>query len=200
MLDVGFKFIRGDDNVLKTDECEVRDVWKGYYSNLLNVENPNIIEETAVVLGPVEEVTFNEVERALRGMKLGKAIGPSGLSADLLKAAGENIVPKLTVLFNEILSAGISPEEWTHSVTVPIYKGKGDPLMCSKYRGVRILEHGMRIWEKVLAGRLGALTNNHGFGLVSCLGNHPLTRYFASGMCKLSTRRKINFYSIYSLI
>ena len=36
---VGCKFIIGADNFLKTDEGEVRDVWKEYYSNLLNVEN-----------------------------------------------------------------------------------------------------------------------------------------------------------------
>ena len=159
---VGCRFIRGADNILRTDEGEVRDVWKRYYSDLLNVENPNSFEETVAVQGPIVEVTPDEVKRALRGMKLGKANGPSGISADLLKAAEEFVIPKLVAIFNEILSTGLSPEEWTHSVTVPIYKGKGDPLMCGKYRGVRILEHGMKIWEKVLAVRLGALTNIHG--------------------------------------
>ena len=129
---------------------------------MLNVENPNSIEETVAVQGSVEEVSSGEVERALRRMKLGKVNGSSGLSADLLKAAGESVIPRLVVIFNEILSTSTSPEERTHSVTVPIFKGKGDPLFCSKYRVVCILEHGMKIWEKVLAVRLGVLTNIHG--------------------------------------
>ena len=32
--------------------------------------------------------------------------------------------------------------------------GEGDPLQCSKYRGLRVLEHGMELWEKILEGRL----------------------------------------------
>jgi len=50
------------------------------------------------------------------------------------------------------------PEEWEDSITVPIFKGKGDALVCGKYRGIRLLEHGM-IWEKVLERRLKSLCN-----------------------------------------
>ncbi len=40
--------------------------------------------------------------------------------------------------------------EWGISYTIPIYKGKGAALLCGKYRGVRLLEHGMKLWEKIL--------------------------------------------------
>ena len=42
------------------------------------------------------------------------------------------------------------PEEWGDSLTVPLYKGKGDALECGKYCGIRLLEHSFKIWEKVL--------------------------------------------------
>ena len=45
---------------------------------------------------------------------------------------------------------GEMPLEWADSSTVPIYKGKGDALSCSKYRGVKLLEHGIKLWEKIL--------------------------------------------------
>ncbi len=32
------------------------------------------------------------------------------------------------------------------SITVPVFKRKGDPLECGKYRGIRLLEHGMNVW------------------------------------------------------
>ena len=35
-----------------------------------------------------------------------------------------------------------------------IYKEKGDALMCEKYRRVRLMEHNMKVWEKILEGRL----------------------------------------------
>ena len=46
------------------------------------------------------------------------------------------------------------PFEWADSYTIPLCKGKGDALSCSKYRGVRLLEHGMKLWEKILEERL----------------------------------------------
>ena len=34
------------------------------------------------------------------------------------------------------------------SELVPIYKGKGDVLECSSSRGIKLLEHGMKVAEK----------------------------------------------------
>ncbi len=33
-------------------------------------------------------------------------------------------------------------------------EGKGDALSCGKYRGVRLHEHGLKLWEKILKRRL----------------------------------------------
>ena len=46
------------------------------------------------------------------------------------------------------------PEDWKQSEIVPIYKQKGDPLDCGNYRGIKLLEHGMKILEKIIEGRL----------------------------------------------
>ena len=40
------------------------------------------------------------------------------------------------------------------SELVPMYKGKGDVLECSSSRGIKILEHGMKVVERVLEKRL----------------------------------------------
>ena len=64
---------------------------------------------------------------------------------------------KLTQVFEKIMKNEKVPEEWESSFTIPIFKGKGDALQCEKYRGVRLLEHGMKIWEKILEERLRRL-------------------------------------------
>ena len=46
------------------------------------------------------------------------------------------------------------PEYWALSVVVLIFKGKGDAINCMVYRGVKLLEHAMKIVEKVLERRL----------------------------------------------
>ena len=37
---------------------------------------------------------------------------------------------------------------------VNVYKGKGDALTCGSYRGIKLLEHAMKILERVIEGRL----------------------------------------------
>ena len=46
------------------------------------------------------------------------------------------------------------PDEWVLSVVVPIFKGKGDAMSSGAYRGVKLLEHAMKIVEKVLESRM----------------------------------------------
>jgi tryptophan 2,3-dioxygenase len=64
------------------------------------------------------------------------------------------------------------PEEWKKSEFVPIYKQKGDPLECGNFRGIKLLEHGMKMFEKVLERRLRKLitVNNMQFGFSSGKG------------------------------
>ena len=41
-------------------------------------------------------------------------------------------------------------ESWV----VPLYKGKGDAQECKNYRGIKLLSHTMKLWERVVEGRL----------------------------------------------
>ena len=45
------------------------------------------------------------------------------------------------------------PDDWALSVVVPIFKGKGDAMSCRAYRGVKLLQHAMKIAVKVLQRR-----------------------------------------------
>jgi len=42
---------------------------------------------------------------------------------------------------------GCIPEDWKSSVILPIYKGKGNPMECGSYRGIKLLEHAMKVVE-----------------------------------------------------
>ena len=44
--------------------------------------------------------------------------------------------------------------EWALSIVVPIFKGKGDIRNCSCYGDVKLLEHGMKVMERLLEKRL----------------------------------------------
>ena len=40
------------------------------------------------------------------------------------------------------------------SFLLPIFKGKGDSLNSNSYRGIKLLEHAFKLYEKILDGRL----------------------------------------------
>ena len=46
------------------------------------------------------------------------------------------------------------PEEWRRSVLIPIYKNKGDTQCCGNYRGIKLMSHTMKVWERIIETRL----------------------------------------------
>ena len=60
----------------------------------------------------------------------------------------------LLSVFKKIQATGAMPEEWRNSTLVPIYKQKGDVQDCSNYRGIKLLSHTMKIWERIIDRRL----------------------------------------------
>ena len=60
----------------------------------------------------------------------------------------------LTSICNRIVKEETIPESWQMSELVAIYKGKGDVLECSSSSGIKLLEHGMKVAERVLERRL----------------------------------------------
>jgi hypothetical protein len=72
----------------------------------------------------------------------------------MLKATGDDGVKGLTNLFNRIISEGKVPTDWARSWITSVYKGKGDALDCTSYRGIKLLEHAMKVFERVIEKRL----------------------------------------------
>ncbi|ETN79816.1 hypothetical protein NECAME_09615 [Necator americanus] len=49
---------------------------------------------------------------------------------------------------------GRTPDVWQTSVTVPVWKGKGDIAYCTSCRPIRLLCHTIKVFERVLEARL----------------------------------------------
>lgn len=64
------------------------------------------------------------------------------------------MVTWVTDLCNVIIKEGSIPADWKRSWIVNVYKGKGDALECGSYRGIKLLEHVMKVYERVLENRV----------------------------------------------
>lgn len=60
----------------------------------------------------------------------------------------------LTNFFNCMLLSSKMPDAWRLSTIVPIYKGKGSKYECNNYRGIKLLSHTMKLYERVIDSRL----------------------------------------------
>ncbi|XP_046851166.1 uncharacterized protein LOC124444598 [Xenia sp. Carnegie-2017] len=140
----------GELKVLLEDRLEV---WRAYCDRLMNVENEwNGEVEADEVLGPWEIVTVDEVAAALRKMKKGKATGQSEVGSEMLD--NELCVRELCNVAKEVLRGSKMPSTWRKSLVVPLYKGKGAATVCGNYRTIKLIEHALKIVERVFERRL----------------------------------------------
>ena len=56
--------------------------------------------------------------------------------------------------FHRLLRGEKMPDEWRRSVLVPLYKGKGDIKEYGNYRGIKLMSHSMKLWEKIIEARI----------------------------------------------
>ncbi|KAK3510598.1 hypothetical protein QTP70_011788 [Hemibagrus guttatus] len=150
------RVIKDRDGRVLTSEESVQRRWKEYFEELMNEENEREkrVEGVNSVEQKVDKIRKDEVRKALKRMKSRKAVGPDDIPVEVWKCLGEAAVEFLASLFNRVLESERMPEEWRRSVLVPIFKNKGDVQSCSNYRGIKLMSHTMKVWERVLEARL----------------------------------------------
>ena len=144
----------------------IKDKWEVYFQNLFNQGRPeNTSKSTSAESGAEDRtqgmqwnkiriISREEVKDALRKMGRAKAVGADNIPIEVWKCLGDVGIQWLTTLFNTILYTGRMPDEWRSSVVIPIYKNKGDAQECGNYRGIKLLSHTMKLWERVIDQRL----------------------------------------------
>ena len=167
---IGEKCVKDDSGNLSLDDEAKKVAWKQHYERLLNEEfpwNPDDLSADPVA-GPAIIITVDMVRSAIARMKLGKAAGPSGIVAEMLKASGEAGARLIADLANAMIKNGDAPTDWESSFIINIYKGKGDALTRGNYRGLKLLDHVMkgveRVIEKIIRQRI--LIDNMQFGFM----------------------------------
>ena len=136
--------------------------WQNHFTNLLNpqkVSTPTIRDDTPEAEELIEdpdldeEITRDEVKRAIDNLKKEKATGLDNISAELLQTAGNRILPFITKLMNKAFQVGYFPLNWATAIVTPLYK-KGDKDLEDNYRGISLLNIPSKILTAILNKRL----------------------------------------------
>jgi hypothetical protein len=107
----------------------------------------------------MRRIQESEVKNVLKRMKGGKAMGPDGIPIEVWRTLGDVAIVWLTELFNIIFRSNKMPDEWRRSILVPIFKNKWDVQSCTNYRGIKLMSHTMKLWERIIKHRLRGVTN-----------------------------------------
>ena len=83
-------------------------------------------------------------------MKVGKALGPSGIVVDNIWAAGDMGASMIRDLAAAIICDGKIPSDREQSFTVCLYKRKQDALDSGNYQSLRLTEQVMKVLERIV--------------------------------------------------
>ncbi|KAK3556096.1 hypothetical protein QTP70_005247 [Hemibagrus guttatus] len=99
------RVIKDRDGRVLTSEESVQRRWKEYFEELMNEENEREkrVEGVNSVEQKVDKIRKDEVRKALKRMKSGKAVGPDDIPMEVWKCLGEAAMEFLTSLFNRVL-------------------------------------------------------------------------------------------------
>ena len=90
----------------------------------------------------------------MQRMKNGKVVGPDDIPVEVWKCLGEIALKFLTKLYNRTMESERMPGECRDNVLIPTFKNKGGVQSCSNYRGIQLISHNMKLWERIIERRL----------------------------------------------
>ena len=135
-----------------------REYFSELLGNLNEEQDQDHGEEEGLLEEDVEEnnITREEVQIALKEMKNGKSPGYDEIPVEL-PSGSEQMVDWLHQIFSQAWTEGSVPEEWRKAIICPIYK-KEDKNDCKKCRGISLLSHTGKVYERILEKKIKKLT------------------------------------------
>lgn len=176
--------------------------------------SPDAVQAAAVLN---EQLTLEEVEAALRKLKLGRMAGPDGLRGELLRQVYRvepveledgrrvwrhaydhspgSIVHDLWLLFSKAFASGQLPTAWGACFVSAVFK-KGDPAVLDNYRGIAVGSVIGKLFSLVLHHRMDSWAEAQGlrakgqagFRDGKCTNNHVFVLKHLIDRCRGNDR------------
>ncbi|KAK3569591.1 hypothetical protein QTP86_002168 [Hemibagrus guttatus] len=147
------RVIKDRDGRVLTSEESVQRRWKEYFEELMNEENEREkrVEGVNSVEQKVDKIRKDEVRKALKRMKSGKAVGPDDIPVEVWKCLGEAAVEFLANLFNRVLEMMDQLSEEVRQESPWTMMFADDIVICSESR--EQVEENLERWRFALERR-----------------------------------------------
>jgi len=101
----------------------------------------------------VEELTIEDVKKAIRNLKNYKAAGTDGMHSELIKYRGDKLLNRMYELVRQIWEEERIPERWRETIIFLIHK-RGDRNRCENYRGIAVGNAAYKIFLNIILGKI----------------------------------------------
>ena len=139
----------------------ISSLWKEKFNSVLNsVDDLEDMREFFMKRAtlpevPVASVSVAEVQRIVKDLKNGKAVGMDLIPNEFFKYASQNILIFISITFNSFLVHSFLPVLLMSVLIVPLLKGKyRDPSKSANYRPIAIATAASKIFEKLIYERM----------------------------------------------
>ena len=147
------------DATVVTDDCTKANMFNNYfYSVFTNEDTTHLkaLENSLTFLSSIiHSVNFTSegVYYELVNLDVSKACGPDHITPKLLKLSADFISDPLSRLFNQSMSSGTLPKDWTTANIVPVYK-KGERCLVQNYQPISLTSVVVKVMERVICKQL----------------------------------------------
>ena len=139
-----------------TEENEILNRWTKYCSHLYNYEtegDPIVLDCPQIPDEKHPPILQEEVEAAVKALKMGKSAGVDNIPAELVQAGEEAMTDIRISICNEIWKTGEWLTTWTQSLVITLPK-KGNLQLCQNYRTISLICHPSKVMLKIILNRL----------------------------------------------
>ena len=101
-----------------------------------------------------------EVDNSIKDMQRGKAPGPDGFPVEFYKKFSLKLIPLLLNMFKYSFEQTALPKSLTEALITVLLKPGKDPVDCSSYRPISLLNVDVKILSKILASRINTIISD----------------------------------------
>ena len=158
---------------IESDPIETLKIWREFWNTLAN---PGKEEAVHLHLERLKShhvdqpdldapITREEVWRAVRKIKCGKAPGVDDILSTIIKEACDavgtsklhsinHVVDSLTLLFNFVFRHEVWPDRWAQGIIFPLFKNDGSRLNPGNYRPIALLSQISKLFGSIVENRI----------------------------------------------
>ena len=188
--------IETDTGSVSYNPTEINDSFRQYYTQLYTSEPPESLSKIDDFLSTIDlpklgqedrnsldlPFTLKEIEKALGSLQAGKSPGEDGFPPEFYREFKDLLLPLLMDVINLASATQTLPDSFSIAIITVIHKKNRDPLKCSSYRPISLLNTDYKLISKAMANRIGhylpQLINADQCGFIS-------KRSSANNLCRL---------------